>query len=326
MACTVAIEESIAHHSNNQIRTLMEEDPEKYAKLQLIKKFQDEELEHHDMRVGHDAELAPAFTILKGLRSKSVNGVGAVRVHPQGSSHSVWGAGFEVQRLVARFGVRGNGFRLSPWARAFTSPGLSFLGSEVKAVGHGCPLRPPPALSLEICAQLGRSVPAPEARAPPPAEAATVTAKAMAARRLPALAGGSQGSPLPFSLGPRVRPGSTLCSASGPDGCGSSGNGSAARSPEGPEGTRPEGPERPERPESPELTAAELRIARLHEAACANGQLNYVDPTTGYLVLTKVAHLQRGDCCGSACRHCPYGQINVKDLSKRKRFNSLFYI
>ncbi|XP_051854671.1 uncharacterized protein C1orf53 homolog [Antechinus flavipes] len=139
---------------------------------------------------------------------------------------------------------------------------------------------------------------------------------AMAAWRLRAVAGGS-------SLGNRLPPGFTLCSASGPEGGGggrSGGGGSAARPPEGPESTRPE------RSESPELTTEELRIARLHTAACAAGQLNYVDPITGYLVLTKVAHLQRGNCCGSACRHCPYGQINVKDLSKRKRFNSLFYI
>lgn len=33
------------------------------------------------------------------------------------------------------------------------------------------------------------------------------------------------------------------------------------------------------------------------------GQLNYVDPATGYLVFTQLAHLQKGSCCGSACRH-----------------------
>ncbi|XP_027240984.1 5-demethoxyubiquinone hydroxylase, mitochondrial isoform X1 [Cricetulus griseus] len=66
MACTVAVEESIAHHYNNQIRTLMEEDPEKYEELlQVIKKFRDEELEHHDTGLDHDAELAPAYTLLK---------------------------------------------------------------------------------------------------------------------------------------------------------------------------------------------------------------------------------------------------------------------
>ncbi|XP_044122253.1 uncharacterized protein C1orf53 homolog isoform X1 [Neovison vison] len=80
------------------------------------------------------------------------------------------------------------------------------------------------------------------------------------------------------------------------------------------------------RPESEGLTAAERRIADLHAAACATGQLNYVDPATGYTVLTQLAHLQRGKCCGSACRHCPYGQVNVKDPSKRKKFNSYFYV
>ncbi|KAM9094849.1 5-demethoxyubiquinone hydroxylase, mitochondrial isoform X2 [Sarcophilus harrisii] len=67
MACTVAVEESIAHHYNNQIRTLMEEDAEKYEELlQTIKKFRDEELEHHDTGLDHNAELAPAYSILKG--------------------------------------------------------------------------------------------------------------------------------------------------------------------------------------------------------------------------------------------------------------------
>ncbi|XP_077172819.1 NADPH-dependent 3-demethoxyubiquinone 3-hydroxylase, mitochondrial [Paroedura picta] len=66
MACTVAVEESISHHYNNQIRKLMEEDPEKYKELlEIIKKFRDEELEHHDIGLEHDAELAPAYSVLK---------------------------------------------------------------------------------------------------------------------------------------------------------------------------------------------------------------------------------------------------------------------
>ncbi|XP_047611370.1 uncharacterized protein C1orf53 homolog [Phacochoerus africanus] len=77
---------------------------------------------------------------------------------------------------------------------------------------------------------------------------------------------------------------------------------------------------------SEELTEAEGRIAELHAAACAAGQLNYVDPATGYVVLTQLAHVQRGHCCGSACRHCPYGQVSVKDPSKKKQFNSYFYV
>ncbi|XP_015149708.2 5-demethoxyubiquinone hydroxylase, mitochondrial isoform X1 [Gallus gallus] len=59
MACTVAVEESISDHYNNQIRTLMEEDPEKYKELmQIIKQCRDDELEHHDIGLEHDAERA----------------------------------------------------------------------------------------------------------------------------------------------------------------------------------------------------------------------------------------------------------------------------
>ncbi|CAM2099696.1 5-demethoxyubiquinone hydroxylase, mitochondrial isoform X1 [Lepidochelys kempii] len=66
MACTVAVEDSISEHYNNQIRTLMEEDPEKYKELlQIIKKFRDDELEHHDVGLDHGAELAPAYSLLK---------------------------------------------------------------------------------------------------------------------------------------------------------------------------------------------------------------------------------------------------------------------
>jgi hypothetical protein len=31
----------------------------------------------------------------------------------------------------------------------------------------------------------------------------------------------------------------------------------------------------------------------------------------GLLVLTSAFHLKRGSCCGSGCRHCPYGHRNV---------------
>ncbi|XP_021266940.1 5-demethoxyubiquinone hydroxylase, mitochondrial [Numida meleagris] len=66
MACTVAVEESISDHYNNQIRTLMEEDPEKYRELmQIIKQCRDDELEHHDIGLEHDAERAPAYSVLK---------------------------------------------------------------------------------------------------------------------------------------------------------------------------------------------------------------------------------------------------------------------
>jgi hypothetical protein len=33
----------------------------------------------------------------------------------------------------------------------------------------------------------------------------------------------------------------------------------------------------------------------------------------GYIVLTEAYHLERGNCCGNGCRHCPYEYINVPD-------------
>lgn len=53
-------------------------------------------------------------------------------------------------------------------------------------------------------------------------------------------------------------------------------------------------------------------IVKVHEDACSHGQQTYIDPTTGYTVLTRLAHEQRGSCCGNACRHCPYDWENVK--------------
>ena len=39
--------------------------------------------------------------------------------------------------------------------------------------------------------------------------------------------------------------------------------------------------------------------------------LSYEDPVTGYTVFTEATHLARGLCCGSACRHCPFGWSSV---------------
>ncbi len=43
---------------------------------------------------------------------------------------------------------------------------------------------------------------------------------------------------------------------------------------------------------------------------------HYTDPQTGYLVFTEVYHLRRGNCCGSACRHCPFEHKNVPRKSQ----------
>ncbi|XP_061635431.1 uncharacterized protein C1orf53 homolog isoform X2 [Phyllopteryx taeniolatus] len=76
---------------------------------------------------------------------------------------------------------------------------------------------------------------------------------------------------------------------------------------------------------SRQLTAEEMLIHTVHIEACQTKKQVYVDPSSGYKVFTEYAHLQRGKCCGSACRHCPYGQINVKDPAMKKMFNSQFY-
>lgn len=68
MACTVAVEETISQHYNNQIRVLMEDDPEGHKDLlEVLRKFRDEEVEHHDTGLAHGAEMAPAYSLLKNV-------------------------------------------------------------------------------------------------------------------------------------------------------------------------------------------------------------------------------------------------------------------
>ena len=52
-------------------------------------------------------------------------------------------------------------------------------------------------------------------------------------------------------------------------------------------------------------------IEEHHRLACKNGQDTYIDPESGYQVLTSQALLKRGTCCGNNCRHCPFEYINV---------------
>lgn len=47
-------------------------------------------------------------------------------------------------------------------------------------------------------------------------------------------------------------------------------------------------------------------IQRRHDAAVDAGAQTYADPATGYQVFTAAYLLDRGYCCGSGCRHCPY--------------------
>ncbi|XP_074648418.1 NADPH-dependent 3-demethoxyubiquinone 3-hydroxylase, mitochondrial-like [Tubulanus polymorphus] len=62
MACTVAVEDVIGEHYDQQIRQLMADDPEAHKELlETIKKFRDEELGHLDIGMENDAEQAPLY-------------------------------------------------------------------------------------------------------------------------------------------------------------------------------------------------------------------------------------------------------------------------
>lgn len=55
----------------------------------------------------------------------------------------------------------------------------------------------------------------------------------------------------------------------------------------------------PDRPDRAAILAA-------HAAALARGEDGYVDPVSGYFVFTAAYLADRGTCCDSGCRHCPY--------------------
>jgi len=50
-------------------------------------------------------------------------------------------------------------------------------------------------------------------------------------------------------------------------------------------------------------------VVTVHEAVARELDM-YVDPLSGYPAFT-AHHLQRRDCCGNRCRHCPWGHKNV---------------
>ena len=60
-------------------------------------------------------------------------------------------------------------------------------------------------------------------------------------------------------------------------------------------------------------------IWTLHARACERKETFYTDPATGYKVFTAYAALQRGRCCGSGCRHCPYQHEAVPGEKRAER-------
>ena len=66
MACTVAVEKVIGDHYNKQA-SLLEKDQKKLKST--IKKFEKDELEHHDIGIAHDAEKTIGYSILSKIIS-----------------------------------------------------------------------------------------------------------------------------------------------------------------------------------------------------------------------------------------------------------------
>ncbi|CAD5214989.1 unnamed protein product [Bursaphelenchus xylophilus] len=66
MACTIAVEELIGNHYNDQLKELIELDTKSEKNLlQLIKKMRDDELHHHDTGIKYDGLNAPLYNVLK---------------------------------------------------------------------------------------------------------------------------------------------------------------------------------------------------------------------------------------------------------------------
>lgn len=66
MACTVAVEEVIDEHYAQQAEELADEPAEKDLR-ETIERFREEELEHRDIGLEHEAEQAPAYELLTGV-------------------------------------------------------------------------------------------------------------------------------------------------------------------------------------------------------------------------------------------------------------------
>lgn len=61
MACTVAVEETIDEHYRDQLETL---GPEEEGLKEAIEEFRAEELEHRDIGLEREAELAPGYDLM----------------------------------------------------------------------------------------------------------------------------------------------------------------------------------------------------------------------------------------------------------------------
>ncbi|KAL0031422.1 hypothetical protein WJX79_010907 [Trebouxia sp. C0005] len=63
-------------------------------------------------------------------------------------------------------------------------------------------------------------------------------------------------------------------------------------------------------------------IEEAHAAAIEAGQTTYVDPASGYKVMTEQALRQQSVCCANRCRHCPFGHYKVP-ANRGNRINTI---
>ena len=66
MACTVAVEKVIGDHYKEQV-SILANDQKKLKSI--IKKFEKDELEHHDIGIAHDARKTPGYNFLSKIIS-----------------------------------------------------------------------------------------------------------------------------------------------------------------------------------------------------------------------------------------------------------------
>lgn len=67
MACTVAVETVIGEHYNDQIRELLAKGYDEAELMAILKQNRDEELEHLDTGLEHNAEQAPFYEAISAV-------------------------------------------------------------------------------------------------------------------------------------------------------------------------------------------------------------------------------------------------------------------
>ena len=68
MACTVAVEDLVTKHYDDQVTEMISNNPTLDENLiKVIKQFRDDEQSHHDIGLAHGAEDAPGYNFLTAV-------------------------------------------------------------------------------------------------------------------------------------------------------------------------------------------------------------------------------------------------------------------